>query len=95
MVNLITKTPTDKPELSFLFNTNSGKGFDANGFYSEKWKEFGATVFTSYNYNSAFDPAGNGLTAIPNGVGPTVTVFSTVLSNPLITLTVESLALVT
>lgn len=65
LVNLITKTPTDKPELSFLLNANSGKGFDANGFYSEKWRNFGTTVFTSYNYNGAFDPAGNGLTAIP------------------------------
>ena len=65
LVNLITKTPSEKPELSFLLNGNSGKGFDANGFYSEKWKTTGATVFASYNYNGAFDPAGIGLTAIP------------------------------
>jgi outer membrane receptor for ferrienterochelin and colicins len=65
LVNLITKTPVDKPELSFLLNANTGKGLDADGFYSKKWKTFGTTIFSSYNYNGPFDPAGNGLTAIP------------------------------
>ncbi|MES2003883.1 MAG: TonB-dependent receptor [Bacteroidota bacterium] len=65
LVNLITKTPTTKPELSVLLNGNSGKGFDANLFYGERWKSVGTTVFASYNHNGAFDPAGIGLTAIP------------------------------
>ncbi len=65
LVNLITKTPVKKPELSFLLNANSGKGIDLNGFYSEKGKTIGTTIFSSYNYNGAYDPAGIGLTAIP------------------------------
>ena len=65
LVNLITKTPGEKPELNFLLNANSGKGIDLNGFYSEKGKTIGTTIFSSYNYNGAYDPAGIGLTAIP------------------------------
>lgn len=65
LVNLITKTPTEKPELSFLLNTNSGKGLDANVFYGGRKKNIGTTIFASYNYNGLYDPAGIGLTAIP------------------------------
>lgn len=65
LVNLITKTPHEKRELNFLLNTNSAKGFDANGFYAQKWKLAGVTVFGSYNHNGAYDPAGIGFTAVP------------------------------
>lgn len=65
LVNLVTKTPTENPELSFLLNANSGKGLDANVFYGERKKYIGTTIFASYNYNGAYDPAGTGLTAIP------------------------------
>ncbi|MEO7487076.1 MAG: TonB-dependent receptor plug domain-containing protein, partial [Ferruginibacter sp.] len=65
LVNLITKTPVQKKELNFLLNGNSGKGFDGNGFYSQKWKRIGLTVFSSYNYNGPYDPAHVGFTAVP------------------------------
>jgi outer membrane receptor for ferrienterochelin and colicins len=65
LVNLISKTPEEKPELTFLLNGTTAKGTDASGFYSQKWQHVGATIFGSYNYNGAFDPAHTGLTAIP------------------------------
>ena len=65
LVNLITKTPGIKKELNFLLNGNTGKGFDANGFYSEKWDKVGLTIFSSYNYNGPYSPAAIGFTAIP------------------------------
>ena len=65
LVNLITKTPAKKRELNFLLTGNSGKGFDANGFYSQKWNKVGITFFTSYNYNGPYDPANIGFTFIP------------------------------
>ena len=37
LVNLITKTPGAKPELTFLLNQNSAKGTDASGFYSQQY----------------------------------------------------------
>lgn len=65
MVNLISKTPTVKPELSFLLNQNTAKGTDISGFYSKQWQKVGTTVFSSYNYNGAFDAGNTGFTAIP------------------------------
>ena len=65
LVNLISKSPAKDPELTFLLNGNSGKGADVSGFYSKKWKHIGTTVFGGYNYNGAYDPSGQGFSAIP------------------------------
>lgn len=65
LVNLVSKTPTEKKELSFLANTTSAGGLDLSGFYSERYKKAGLTVFASRNSNRPFDPANNGFTAIP------------------------------
>lgn len=65
LVNLISKTPTDERQLNFLINGTSALGLDASGFYSQKFKKVGATVFAAYNHGTAYDPAGIDLTAIP------------------------------
>jgi iron complex outermembrane receptor protein len=65
LVNLISKNPKQKRELTFLLNGTSAKGFDGSGFYSQRWKKIGTTIFSSYNFNAPYDPAKIGLTAIP------------------------------
>lgn len=65
LVNLVSKVPVDKRELSFIANGTSAGGLDLSGFYSEKFKKTGITVFGSSNSGKAFDPANIGLTAIP------------------------------
>ena len=65
LVNLITKTPEEEPELSFMLNGTSALGLDASGFYAEKFGKVGTTVFASYNKGTPYDPADIGLTAIP------------------------------
>ena len=65
LVNLVSKTPGEARELSFMLNGTSALGLDASAFYSEKFKKIGTTVFVSYNLGSAYDPADIGLTAIP------------------------------
>ncbi len=65
LVNLVSKTPSDKREISFLLNGTSALGLDASAFYSQKFKKFGTTVFVSYNAGTPYDPANIGLTAIP------------------------------
>ena len=65
LVNLISKTPGDAPELSFLLNGTSALGLDASGFYAAKFGKIGTTIFASYNKGTAYDPAEIGLTAIP------------------------------
>ncbi|MGL4631962.1 MAG: TonB-dependent receptor [Leadbetterella sp.] len=65
LVNLISKNPSQKRDLRFHVNGNSGKGFDINGFYGKKYQKIGTTIFASYNRNWAYDPSDVGLTAIP------------------------------
>ncbi len=65
LVNLVSKTPKEKRELNFMLNGTSALGLDASGFYSQKFKKVGTTVFASYNLGSPYDPANIGLTAIP------------------------------
>ncbi|TCD00723.1 TonB-dependent receptor [Pedobacter frigidisoli] len=65
LVNLITKIPNEIPEATFVLNTTSAKGADLSGFYSQRSKRVGTTLFGAYNYNMAYDPSHTGFTAIP------------------------------
>ena len=65
LVNLVSKTPKAERELNFLVNGTSASGLDASGFYSQKFKKVGSTIFASYNHGTPYDPANIGLTAIP------------------------------
>lgn len=65
LVNLISKTPEEERELSFLLNGTSGKGLDASAFYSQMFGKVGTTMLFSYNRNWAYDPSDTGFTAIP------------------------------
>lgn len=66
LVNLITKTPSEEREFSFMLNGTSALGLDASGFFSERYGKVGTTIFTSYNLGTPYDPANIGLTAIPD-----------------------------
>jgi outer membrane receptor for ferrienterochelin and colicins len=65
LVNLVSKEPKEKRELSFIMNGTSALGMDMSGYYSQKFERIGTTVFASYNSGTPYDPAGIGLTAIP------------------------------
>lgn len=65
LVNLVSKTPSDERQLSFLLNGTSALGLDASGFYAQKFEKIGATVYAAYNHGTAYDPVNIGLTAIP------------------------------
>lgn len=65
LVNLVSKTPTNDRHLDFLLNTTSALGFDASGFYSQKFSKIGTTIYAGYDHGTPYDPAGIGLSAIP------------------------------
>ncbi|MDH7944989.1 TonB-dependent receptor [Pseudohongiella sp. SYSU M77423] len=65
LVNLISKRPAGEPETSVLLNATSARGLDASAFSSGWRGDLGGTVFTSYNRSEGYDPADNGLSAIP------------------------------
>lgn len=65
LVNLVTKTPEDNEELSFLLNGTSAGGIDVSGFLNQRFGKIGTTILATYNRNKAYDPSDNGFTAIP------------------------------
>lgn len=65
LINLISKTPEEKRDLSLHLNGTSGKGLDVSGFYGRRFNKIGTTIFASYNRNWAYDPSDIGFTAIP------------------------------
>ncbi|PSR52747.1 hypothetical protein AHMF7605_04030 [Adhaeribacter arboris] len=65
LVNLISKTPQEEPELRFLLNGTTAGGLDVNGYYSKRWQRIGLTMFGARNSNYAYDPSHSDLSAIP------------------------------
>ena len=65
LVNLVSKMPGKKREISLVANGTTAGGLDLSSFYSQRYGKAGLTVFASRNSNKAFDPADIGLTAIP------------------------------
>lgn len=65
LINLISKTPEEKRDLSLHLNGTSGKGLDVSAFYGQRFNKVGTTIFASYNRNWAYDPSDIGFSAIP------------------------------
>src|SRR4030095_263481 len=65
LVNLISKAPKEERELKLHVDLTSAGGINTSGFYGQKFKNTGITLFASRNSNSAYDPSDVGLTAIP------------------------------
>ena len=65
LVNLVSKTPAQERQLSFIANGTSALGLDLSGFFSQKFKTAGTTIYAAYNHGSAYDPSNTGFTAIP------------------------------
>ena len=65
LVNLVSKTPTDERQLDILLNGTSALGLDASGFYSQKFKKVGITLYGGYDHGTPYDPSNIGLSAIP------------------------------
>lgn len=66
IINLISKQPQEKRELTFLVNQTSLVGTDANGYISQRWKKFGFSLLTSNNFQSARDVNKDGFSDLPN-----------------------------
>ncbi|MDN3640964.1 TonB-dependent receptor [Simiduia curdlanivorans] len=65
LVNLVSKTPGESPETEMMLNATSAGGQDLSAFHSREAGQHGLTLFGTYNRSDAYEPADNGLTAIP------------------------------
>jgi outer membrane receptor protein involved in Fe transport len=58
MINLVSKAPTPDRDLRFLVNGTSAGGLDVDGFYGQRWKKWGVTVYGGRSSNAAYNPSG-------------------------------------
>jgi len=65
IINLISKKPQEKRELTFLLNQTSLQGTDANGYFSKRWNKFGLSLLSSNNFQSAKDINKDGFSDLP------------------------------
>ncbi|MXV17256.1 TonB-dependent receptor [Hufsiella ginkgonis] len=65
LVNLVSKTPRQEPELNVLGNVTSAGGLDLSGYYGKQSGPTGITVFAARNSQAPYAPGPVDLTAIP------------------------------
>jgi outer membrane receptor for ferrienterochelin and colicins len=66
MLNIISKTPSEKPQRTLLFNVSTLKEKNINTFFSGKInKNLGYTLFAGGNFKSAVDVNKDGFSEIP------------------------------
>jgi outer membrane receptor for ferrienterochelin and colicins len=65
LVNLVTKQPSENRELTFLANANQTGAYDFSGYYGEKLRNFGITVFGARNTQRAYDNNDDAFSDIP------------------------------
>ena len=65
LINLITKEPNDKKEISFLANVNQTSALDLSSFYAERYKKTGLTIYAASNFQKAYDVNSDGFSDIP------------------------------
>jgi len=88
LVNLITKRPGEKPELSFMANGTTAGGLDLSGFWGQKGEKVGVTLFAARNTQQAYDPGNTGFSALPRYQRYTLNPKLYFYLNPTTTLTV-------
>lgn len=66
LVNLVTKEPTEKRELSFLTNVNQTGALDLNAYYGQKFGKLGLTLFATRNSQAAYNNNHDEFSDIPH-----------------------------
>lgn len=69
IINLISKTPADQPELSFTLNRSTLQENNVNGYYASKFGRWGVTLFAATTQQKAIDVNGDGLSDVPDVCG--------------------------
>lgn len=73
IINLVSKQPQKKRELTFLVNRTSLSGTDVDGYFSGRWNKFGVTFLTANNFQKATDVNKDGFSDVPQTKTFTIT----------------------
>ena len=72
LVNLVSKTPTETPELNVLLNQTQKGGRDLTAFYTGRTGRLGLTLLATQNTQQARDVSGDRFTDLPQVQATTV-----------------------
>ena len=65
VINLISKKPQAKPELTFLLNQTSLQATDIHGYYAQRFKKVGISLLSSNSFQAAKDVNNDGFSDLP------------------------------
>ena len=65
LVNMVSKTPDEEPELEIMLTQTQALGSTGNIFYSKRNERFGVTFYGSGHYQKQFDPDNDEFSNIP------------------------------
>lgn len=65
LVNMISKTPEEEPDLDIMLTQTHALGSTANVFYSKRNQKFGTTLYGSAHYQKAYDPEDDDFSNLP------------------------------
>ncbi|WP_299217082.1 TonB-dependent receptor [uncultured Aquimarina sp.] len=65
LVNMISKTPEEEPDLDIMLTQTHALGTTTNVFYSKRNNKFGVTLYGSGHYQKEFDPEDDGFSNLP------------------------------
>lgn len=66
LVNLVSKKPSEEPELEVLTNLTTAGGFDLGGSYRAKRNRIGVTLLATGNLQRAYDPDNDLFSNLPD-----------------------------
>lgn len=65
LVNMVSKTPEEEPNLEIMLTQTQALGSTANIFYSKKTGKIGYTLYSSGHYQKAYDPDDDDFSNLP------------------------------
>lgn len=71
IINLVSKDPTNKPELCVTVNQSTLLESNLNAYYAKRFKKIGFTMFAGHTFQKEGDIDKDGLSDVPN-IGSTV-----------------------
>lgn len=81
LINFISKKPTYEPDASFILNGTTLKEGNLNGYYAQRWKKIGFTLFAGQTIQKQVDVDGDGLSDVPKinstSIHPTLFLYPT------------------
>jgi outer membrane receptor for ferrienterochelin and colicins len=65
LINFVSKRPDYQPDAAFIINQTTLKETNLNGYYAQRWKTFGFTLFAGQTVQKQVDVDKDGLSDVP------------------------------